>query len=320
MNIDRINTEVSRVNADVIKMQLTKIAANQNSKRTDYARRKDVEDFLTFCTIHNVTPDKRSFMAFYLPYVSSKFKYSTFERRSVYVALWLRQNGFEFSQREQDQLRALRKGAKNISYQENPKKQAPALSKSTLFAVIENMGTDVLAIRDKAIILTTFWGCFRISEVLNLQVSDLEFTAKGITITLRTSKNHQNETTYKFIPYSGKNCPVLAISQYLKVSGITKGLLFQTQRLKGNYKEKYRVWSGKPLNPQYIDNILKRITGNNSFSTHSLRAGFITESAERGADVLSIMKQSGHKSPDQVLGYIRSKDIAKNNSVNLLID
>ena len=42
-----------------------------------------------------------------------------------------------------------------------------------------------------------------------------------------------------------------------------------------------------------------------AFGAHSLRAGFITPAAERGAPLDRIMHQRGHRDPATVLGYIR---------------
>jgi site-specific recombinase XerD len=41
------------------------------------------------------------------------------------------------------------------------------------------------------------------------------------------------------------------------------------------------------------------------FGAYSLRAGYITTAAERGADLARIMDHSGHRDPRTVVGYIR---------------
>jgi integrase len=40
-----------------------------------------------------------------------------------------------------------------------------------------------------------------------------------------------------------------------------------------------------------------------TFGARSLRAGYITTAAERGADLARIMDQSGHQDPRTVVGY-----------------
>ncbi|TXN50126.1 tyrosine-type recombinase/integrase [Methylobacterium sp. WL2] len=50
------------------------------------------------------------------------------------------------------------------------------------------------------------------------------------------------------------------------------------------------------------------------FSGHSLRSGYVTTAAERGADLSRIMDQSGHRDPKTVLGYIRRANAFKGHS------
>jgi len=51
-----------------------------------------------------------------------------------------------------------------------------------------------------------------------------------------------------------------------------------------------------------------------TFGAHSLRAGYITTAAERGADLARIMDQSGHRDPRTVVGYIRRANALKDHS------
>ncbi len=51
-----------------------------------------------------------------------------------------------------------------------------------------------------------------------------------------------------------------------------------------------------------------------TFGAHSLRAGSITTAAERGADLVRIMDQSGHRDTRTVVGYIRRANAFKDHS------
>jgi integrase len=50
------------------------------------------------------------------------------------------------------------------------------------------------------------------------------------------------------------------------------------------------------------------------FSGHSLRAGFITSSAETGASILKIQEVSRHRSVDVLSGYVRRVDLFKDHA------
>jgi integrase len=45
------------------------------------------------------------------------------------------------------------------------------------------------------------------------------------------------------------------------------------------------------------------------FGGHSLRAGFLTSAAARGASIFKMADQSGHKSMDTLRGYVRNAEI-----------
>jgi hypothetical protein len=50
------------------------------------------------------------------------------------------------------------------------------------------------------------------------------------------------------------------------------------------------------------------------FAGHSLRAGFLTSAAKRGASVFKMMDQSRHRSVDTLRGYVRDADIFKDHA------
>ncbi|MCJ2041675.1 tyrosine-type recombinase/integrase [Methylobacterium sp. J-059] len=53
-----------------------------------------------------------------------------------------------------------------------------------------------------------------------------------------------------------------------------------------------------------------------TFGAHSLRAGYITSAAERGADLARIMDQSGLRDPRTVGGYIGRANAFKGHSAS----
>jgi site-specific recombinase XerD len=51
-----------------------------------------------------------------------------------------------------------------------------------------------------------------------------------------------------------------------------------------------------------------------SFSGHSLRAGFLTSAAARGASLFKMADVSRHKSMDMLRGYVRDAELFKNHA------
>jgi len=79
---------------------------------------------------------------------------------------------------------------------------------------------------------------------------------------------------------------------------------------------RYAVLSSRPTRHireqlSFIHVGQKRIS---TFGAHSLRAGYITSAAERGADLARFMDQSGHRDPRTVVGYIRRPNALKGHS------
>jgi hypothetical protein len=50
------------------------------------------------------------------------------------------------------------------------------------------------------------------------------------------------------------------------------------------------------------------------FGGHSLRAGFLTSAASRGANLFKLMDQSRHRSVDTLRGYVRDAEIFKDHA------
>jgi site-specific recombinase XerD len=46
-----------------------------------------------------------------------------------------------------------------------------------------------------------------------------------------------------------------------------------------------------------------------TFAGHSLRAGFLTSAAKRGANIFKMMDVSGHRSIDTLRGYVRDAEL-----------
>jgi hypothetical protein len=67
-----------------------------------------------------------------------------------------------------------------------------------------------VGLRDRALLLLGFAGAFRRSELVALDVADLEFSSAGLAVTLKKSKTDQEGRSRRIgIPYgsSDKTCP-----------------------------------------------------------------------------------------------------------------
>jgi len=67
-------------------------------------------------------------------------------------------------------------------------RKAPLLA-AQLIRALATMRADLVGLRDRALLLVGFSGAFRRSELVALDVSDVQISEDGITVTLRRSKN-----------------------------------------------------------------------------------------------------------------------------------
>jgi integrase len=86
--------------------------------------------------------------------------------------------------------------------------------------------TSLRALRNRAIILLGFAGAFRRSELVALNVEDLEESPEGMFVTLRRSKTDQEGLGRRVaIPRGEIACPVAALRAWLDAAGITEGTI-----------------------------------------------------------------------------------------------
>jgi len=173
--------------------------------------------------------------------------------------------------------------------------------------------------RDKALLLIGFAGAFRRSELVALQVSDIEFVEQGLLINLRHSKTDQEGIGRKIaIPFArGNVCAVLALKNWLEVAAIDSGSIFRGVNRHGFISEKQLSTEAVAL---IIKSHAERIgLDPNKFSGHSLRAGLVTSAAQAGVSNWKIKAQTGHKSDAMLNRYVRDARIFIDNAVGELL-
>jgi len=192
-----------------------------------------------------------------------------------------------------------------------PTKKAPATS--DLIIAMSGFGNGSLqAIHDRAILLLGFAGAFRRSELVGLNVDDLTEDADGLRIVIRRSKTDQEGKGFtKAIIRGAVACLVAALRAWLTAAGIESGPVFR------------RVWGPRVGSTRLLDrivaDIVKRAAGRvgldaASFAGHSLRSGFVTSAARRGASLFKLMDVTGHKSVDTLRGYVHDAELFRDHA------
>ncbi|WP_330969262.1 site-specific integrase [Lysobacter sp. A3-1-A15] len=170
-----------------------------------------------------------------------------------------------------------------------------------------NIFSSLRSTRDKALVLLGFSTAFRRSELVGLDIDDLCWSERGLTIRLRNSKTDQERASRLVaVPWAGAGpCAALAVMHWIEASKIKQGGLFRSINAQGTL--------GERLSAQSVNGIVKTLVSLEGMpvdriSAHSLRAGFVTAAVDAGVDLASIQKQTGHASLDALARYIRGVD------------
>lgn len=191
------------------------------------------------------------------------------------------------------------------------RKKTPAVAEMIISMAL-GTGNGLKGLRDRALLLLGFAGAFRRSELVALDVADIEETESGLRITIRHSKTDQEGAGAVVAIVRGAiACPVEALKAWRNAVDITTGPVFRSIRKGGKV--------GARLSAQSVADIVKAHAENVGldpalFAGHSLRAGFLTSAAKRGASIFKMMDQSRHRSVETLRGYVRDAEIFKDHA------
>lgn len=182
-------------------------------------------------------------------------------------------------------------------------RKAPATAEA-LKKIIRKIPDTLTGTRDRALILLGFAAALRRSELVALDVSDLERVPDGIIVHVRRSKTDQDGAGQEIaVPRGAKLKPCEALDAWLSAAKITAGPVFRSVGKGG------RV-SADRLTDRSVADIVKRHVAAagldaSLFSGHSLRAGFVTSALAAGADVLKVMHVTRHTAVTTLQKYDR---------------
>jgi site-specific recombinase XerD len=287
--------------------------ACQLSPATKSAYLSDGRTFVAWCNERGYSPLPAS------PEVVATFlsesaregrKYATISRRAAAINFAHVAAGFDSPTRSHIVCGMLQGIRRTVGVA--PVKKAPATAAKVREMV--RLCPDTLAgKRDRAVLLLGFAGAFRRSELVALTVADVVEESAGLRVTIRHSKTDQEGRGQTVAIARGEvHCPVAALLEYLKASGITEGPIFRSATRWGSLR-------ASPLNTAAVATIVKHyaeLAGFDpaEFAGHSLRSGFLTSAAENGANIFKMMDISRHRSVDTVRGYVRHADAFKNHA------
>jgi integrase len=199
-------------------------------------------------------------------------------------------------------------------------KQAAPLLRDDLISICAHMPDDNKGKRDKALLLIGFSAALRRSELVALNIEDIEFTPEGLIVNIRKSKTDQEAVGHKIaVPKAksqGRVCPVQAFHDWLDCIPSAQGALFRSFRK--NHQVQEKRLSASAVSVIIKEHVEKIGLEPEKFSAHSLRAGCISSLAQIGIPEWKIMRQSRHKSYTVMMSYIRDARLFENHPLDSL--
>ena len=288
-------------------------AAAEKASGTRRAYRSDFRIFSVWCRHRELIalPALPTTVAAYLAYEGGQeLRPSTLGRRLAAIQYAHQNAGHEPPTNAEGVKATLRGIRRTLGTARNGKAPATAARAK---AMARSVPDSLIGIRDRAVLLLGFAGAFRRSELVALDVDDIESSDQGLRITIRRSKTDQDgEGAVVAIAPGTTECPALALLTWLGAAGIIEGPVFRSINRAGKI-------SKTPLSDRSVANIVKTYAGRvgldaRKFSAHSLRSGFLTSAAANGASIFKMMDVSRHKSIDTLRGYVRDAELFKNHA------
>jgi integrase len=198
-------------------------------------------------------------------------------------------------------------------------REAKPLLRDDLLLVLDAMGDSIKDMRDRALLLIGFAGALRRSELVGLDVGDIEHVRQGIILHLRRSKTDQDGEGRKIgIPFGRTRwCPVAALDAWLTASGIAEGAIFRPGDRHGRMHG--ARLSGEAVSLVVRERVAAAGLEPTLYSGHSLRAGLATSAAQAGVPTWRIKAQTRHASDAMLARYIRDGGLFTENAAGALL-
>jgi len=287
---------------------------------TKRAYAKDYKSYSAWCETLEVQPIPASpeVVAIYIAMLTDAgFSVSTIERALASIAKAHQVKDFQFPRKHNLVQQALKGAKRTIGVRPN---QVDAVTPEDLRAMVKDLDSDIRGVRNRALLTLGFAGGFRRSEIVALDMEDINKTEAGYVVLLRRSKTDQEgEGREVGIPYGSslETCPVRSLDTWIELRKMFDedgtGPLICGVSPKGD-----TILPNHRLNARTVARTVATaahsvgLTGH--YAGHSLRAGLVTAAAKAGKPAHVIQEQTGHKSIDMIMRYIRREAIFEENA------
>jgi site-specific recombinase XerD len=292
-----------------------KYVKNAKAKRTVRAYRSDLAHFAAFCQGRNVPalPATPATVAAYLTSLADAgFKPATMSRRLAAISKAHAAANLDSPTGMQHAVvKEVWAGIRRtVGVAQTAKAAATA---DYLKKMLQQVPDSFAGLRDRALLLMGFAAALRRSELVALQVDDVQFVPEGMVLTIRrrTDQEGAGQKVAVTLGQHVETCPVRSLRAWLLAADLHTGPLFRAV-------DRWGHLPGKALTDQVVALLVKKYAERAGldpvvFSGHSLRAGLVTSAAVAGASERKIMDQTRHRSVAMVRRYVRDGNLFREN-------
>jgi site-specific recombinase XerD len=301
----RVSSEVAALEARIRELQFRMLAKKASNTLRAYSA--DLRDFNAYCRAHGVAalPAAPETIASYiLELVERGNKPSTVLRRHASISTAHQLAGHRLSD---GRVTLIRPFLRTLRRQLDFSSRKAALDVADLRRLLRATPPGTAAgARDRTLLLLGFAGGLRPSELVALDVGDIDMSDRRLRIRLRRPRSDSWPFGRTLDIPRGEHpetCSVRALRAWYSISGIRSGALFRPIDRRG------RVGATR-LTVRGVAPVIKRAAQRagldpTRYAGHSLRAGLVVTAAAGGAPERVIMEQTGLRSLSTLRRYPR---------------
>lgn len=250
----------------------------------------DYKQFETFCD-KNLLPINFDSLEFYLHdlITAKKVRLSTFNRRLSGIKYWLSNRYYQQQTLEQeDRVRLLRQLYNEETFLRlKPQRGIRAENQNDVLRLIDRFDTNKKAdIRKRAVCLVNLITANRPSEMVRLKVSDFDLDNRTVWV-MMTKQGDMKEKRLTL------EC-IQAVKKYIQVCEL---------QLDDYFVGAADKWGNHTSRLIHEDSYSQSIHNWLGFAPYTFRKTQITAMYQKGADIPTIAKQSGHKSHQTIMEH-----------------
>jgi site-specific recombinase XerD len=287
----------------------------QGSANTRRATAADLRSFEEYCAAHNFKPYPAAVatLSNYVAHLAElPRKLATIQRHLASIQRQHRLRKLKSAAGTPELLDVMQGIALDLGTKQ---KQAPAFSVDYLKSCIQKLDLSTTAgLRDRALLLLGFTGAFRRSELVAIDLEQIEVDSQGMLIRLGRTKTNQTGAAEEKAFFYSENalfCPIRAYQDWLRqLGGRTTGPLFvriARSRVAGMGTPTTQRLSDKSVNT-LVGQHLGSDSNGQRYTAHSFRSSFITTAKLAGQSNDFIRNQTNHKTDAILARYTRLTD------------